>query len=254
MNRRLLSIPATALSAALLLAACGGSSATTAPAGAPTPGGVVTPTPAAAATSAVLPTSGVPTVAPATVAASTLAPATGAEPTDVPGDTAAPATVVPDNDLAAKFPTSIDGQPVENVQTGLFASSLQGFNIPDATLNQIAQQFSSIGIDLATLSSGTADYTVDGESVTLQAVRTPNNDANKFLQGYSVIIGTLDSVFGESPPPPPTMVQSNIGGRNVTVATDSDGNVTTLYVTGDTVFIVQNMTDSQTAKVIAALP
>lgn len=246
MNRRSLSIPATALSAALLLAACGGSSATTAP----TAGGV-TPT-SAAATTAALPTSAtVPSAAPATVAAATVAP-TDAQPT-TPGATPGPVSVpsfASDNGLVAKFPTSVDGQPVTNVQTAIFADVLRQSGGTDTDVQKLTQTLSAIGIDFTTMSFGSAQATVDGEPVSITALRTPNTDANKIIQNYPIMV----TAFGSPPEVMPTMSQSTISGKNVTLAVSSEGDTTVLYVSGDTLFILQSMTDSQTAKVIAALP
>jgi len=236
-NRRSLSIPAAALSAVLLLAACGGSSATTAPSV-----GGVTPTTAAAKTAA-LPTSGaVPTVAP-----------TEAQPTSpdaTQGPVSAPSFAA-DNGLAAKFPTMIDGQPVTQVQTAIFADVLQQTGgSSDVNIQTLTQTLAGIGIDFSNMSFGSAQATVDGESVAITALRTPNTDATKIIQNYGLIV----TAFGSAPETMPTMSPSTISGKNVTLATDSDGTTTVLYVTGDTLFILQNMTDSQTAKVVAALP
>lgn len=242
MKRRLLLMPAAVLSAALLFAACGGNSATTTPTGAasiPAAATLVGGTPAAAATPAA-----------ETPIAATPAGATAVADTPIPGTTVAPPSLTPDPVLAAKFPATIDGQPVTNVRTGLYLDILTQFGTTAEEFQKATAMFASIGIDFSRLSFGTASGTVDGSSVALEALRTPDSDANKIVQNYGLITGGLDP----SPPPAPTLTQSNIGGKNVTIAVTSGGSKSVLYVTGDTLFLIPEYTDSQTAKILQALP
>ena len=170
--------------------------------------------------------------------------------TPIPGTTSAPPSLTPDPVLAAKFPATIDGQPVTGVQTGLYSDILQQFSSSSEELQKATAMFASIGIDFSRMSFGAATATVDGTTVALEALRTPDTDANKIVQNYALMVGGLDA----SPPPPPTMSQSNISGKNVTLAVASDGRTTVLYPTGDTLFLIQGTTDSQTAKILQALP
>lgn len=50
------------------------------------------------------------------------------------------------------------------------------------------------------------------------------------------------------------MSTATIGGKNVSVLTDEDGGVGYAYASGDTLFIVSSVTDSQAAKIFAAFP
>ena len=236
MNRRLLLMPAAVLSGAVLLVSCGGNSATTAPIGA-------TSVPAGATPVATTP-------APTTTAAVTPAVTTADVATPIPGTSLAPPSLTPDPVLASKFPATIDGQPVTGVQTGLYSDIIRQFGGTDAEFQKAVAMFASIGIDFNRMSFGTASGTVDGEAVQLEALRTPDTDANKIVQNYAMMVGGLDA----SPPPPPTMSQSTISGKNVAVAVSSEGDTAVLYATGDTLFLLQGTTDSQTAKILQALP
>lgn len=160
----------------------------------------------------------------------------------------------PDAGLAARFPTSVDGKPVTSLQTGFFADVIGQLGAPDETLAQMSQALNAVGIDLATLSFGSALASVDGTEVRLQALRTPNADAARLVENYPAIVGAFGDAFGSSPPPGPTTTQSIIGGKQATVVAYSDGNRTVLYVDGDTMFIVDNTTGSQDTKILAALP
>jgi hypothetical protein len=223
-NRRSLFVPATALSAAILFAACGSS-------------GTTAPSVAGAA----------PTSAAATTAVSTpAAPAAtqGSVNTSVP-------SFATDSGLAAKFPATVDGQPVTNVQTALFADVMrQSPGTTDAEFQALSQKLSAIGIDFATMSFGSGQATVDGKQVAITGLRTPNSDANKIIQNYGAIV----DAFGSPPETLPTMSQSTAGGKTVTLSVDSNGTTTTLYVSGDTLFILRDLTDSQKGKIVAALP
>ena len=240
-NRRLLLMPIAVLSGAVLLVSCGGNSATTSPTGAASVPGAATlvaGTPVAA------------TPAPTTPAAVTPAVTTTDVPTPVPGTTVAPPSLTPDAVLASRFPATIDGQPVTGVITGLYSDILQQFGGTAEEFQKATAMFASIGIDFSKMSFGTASGTVDGTAVQLEALRTPDTDAMKIVQNYALMVGGLDA----SPPPPPTMSQSTISGKNVAVAVSSSGDTSVLYATGDTLFLIQGTTDSQTAKILQALP
>jgi hypothetical protein len=252
MNRLRLPIVAATLVGASVLAACGGGSAThspTAPAAQPS-----ATSPAAAGASAST-AGGGSTLTPTAPAASSGAQASeGALPSFAVPSFAVP-SFNPDNDLAAKFPKTIDGQPVTNVQTYLFVDLLGFGGGNQDKIQQLAQSLAAFGIDLNKLSGGSADATIGGESVQLQALRAPGADANQIVAHYSEIAAVFQQVLGTSgPTAPPTMSQASLGGKNVAVATDADGNKTYLYANGDTLWIVDNMTDAQAGTLLSALP
>jgi hypothetical protein len=160
-----------------------------------------------------------------------------------------------DNALAAKFPKTIDSQPVTNVQTFLFIDLLGFTGQNQAQIQQLSQSLAAFGIDLNTLSSGRADATVGGEDVQLQALRAPGGDASQIVTHYNEIAKVFTQVFGNAEPTtaPPTLSQATVGGKNVTVATDAAGNKTFLYPSGDTLWIIDSVTDDQATTILSAL-
>jgi hypothetical protein len=239
MNRLRLPIVAATLVGASVLAACGGGSAT------PTPAAqTVTPTAAAPSTGAGS------TVAPTAAQASAGAGSSqGAEPSF------ALPSFASDNDLAAEFPKTIDGQPVSKVQTLLFIDMLNFAQQSATQVQQLRQSLSSFGIDLNKLSFGSADATVGGEDVQLQALRAPGADASQIVAHYSEIGAAFNEALGNpQPSTPPTISQTSVGGKNVTLSTDADGTKTYVYPSGDTIWIMANMTDAQAATILGALP
>ena len=176
------------------------------------------------------------------------------------GDTAPAASpapsfsFAPDVGLAAKFPTTVDGKPVTDLQTGTFADVIGQLGAPQGTLTQLNQALSTVGIDFATLTFGSAIATLDNQPLRLQALRTPNADGNVMLRNYAVFVDAFSQALGTSPISGPITTQTTIAGKAATLVTYSDGNRTLLSVSGDTMFIVDNATDAQNSKIVAALP
>jgi hypothetical protein len=251
MNRLRLPIVAATLLGASVLAACGGGSATPTPTARPAAPSPTAPT--ATSPSASTPAGGS-SVAPTVPAASSGAePTEGAAPSFEIPSFAVP-SFAPDDELAAKFPKTVDGQPVTNLQTYFFVDLLGFGGQNPERMQQLAQSLAGFGIDLNTLSGGSVSATVGGEEVQLQAIRAPGGDASQIVTHYNEIAGVFRQVFGgEEPSTPPTLSQTDLGGKHVTVATDADGDKTFLYPTGDTLWIVDNMTDEQAAAVLGAL-
>jgi hypothetical protein len=249
MNRLRLPMVAAALVGASFLAACGASA---------TPKPTTAPLPSPSAPSAAGPsasTSG----AGSSVAATAPAASSGAESTEgaLPSFSIPSIEVpsfAPDNDLAAKFPKTIDGQPVTNLQTYLFVDLLGFGGQNQAQIQQLSQSLAGFGIDLSKLSGGSANASIGGEDVQLQALRAPGGDASQIVTHYSEIAAVFNQVFGNpQPTTAPTLSQATVGGKNVTVATDAEGNKTFLYATGDTLWILDNLTDDQAGTILGAL-
>jgi hypothetical protein len=160
----------------------------------------------------------------------------------------------PDTDLAAKFPQTVDGQPVTDVQTLFYVDLLRLQQTPDSQIEAVRQAFAPFGINLDTVSDGSARATVDGENVRLNALRAAGADASNVIAHFSEIGAALNTALGQPvPSSAPTQTQANVGGKNVTLSTDADGTVTYLYPSGDTIWIISDVTDSQAAKIMAAL-
>jgi hypothetical protein len=231
---------AAALSAAVLLAIVGCSSA---PAATPTlaPGTTPAPTQAPGTTPAPAQVPGGPTQAPVGV--------TGHECDAVPTfdlSNPNPATPAPDPELIAHFPAQIDGQPVTDVESMQWLYFMCLFGGQEA-FNQAASD--PDGLNFATMSFGSAKATVDGEEVDLSAWRTPGNDANSIVQSLALLAAQTGN--GTTPG---SVTTSNVGGKNVYVWTDEDGAQGYAYVSGDTLIMFNDVTESQATKILAALP
>src|SRR5690349_15377043 len=150
MNRLRLPIVAATLVGASVLAACGGGSATPSAKPATQPAATAPSAAGASPTTA----GGGSTLTPTAPAATSGAQASeGALPSFAIPSFAVP-SFNPDNDLAAKFPKTIDGQPVTNVQTYLFVDLLGFGGGNQDKIQQLAQSLAGFGIDLNKLSGG----------------------------------------------------------------------------------------------------
>jgi hypothetical protein len=256
MNRLRMPIVAATLIGGSVLAACSGGSAT------PSPTAKALPSASAAAgASASTPAGAGSSVAPTTPPeASGAVPSQGAAPTEGAGPSVAlPSFALPsfasDAELAAKFPTTIDGQPVTNVQTILFADILTFAGKTPEQVQALAQSLASFGIDLSKLSSGSANVTVDDETLQLQALRAPGGDANSIVAHYNEIAVVFNAALGNAQPStPPTLSQADLSGKHITVATDESGDKTYLYPNGDTLWLLDNMTEAQAGTILTSLP
>jgi hypothetical protein len=212
------------------------------------PTGTAAATTQAVATATAQPATLEPTLAPPTDAAptATAAASPDAAPTFSIPSVALP-SFAPDNELAARFPTEIDGQPVTDVTTVLWMEFLLSFAPEQA--QQFRSAMSSVGIDADRMSFGSATATVDDETVQLQALRTAGADAGLIVANFA----TIGAVFNPDEEQP-TLTQANFGGKNVTKATDADGDVTYLYVSSDVLWFISDLEESQAATILAALP
>lgn len=240
-----------ALSALIaLVAACSGAPAQTAspgPTGQPTATPVATPT--AEPTSPPTPAS-TPSPAPTPTQAQG---GTGSEcaglPTFDPNNPTATPSFLPDTQLEAIFPPTIDGQPVTDVHSGAWIATICYMGGQASVDRLLAGSPAQFGLGRMTI--GTAEATIDGESVTITALRFPGQDVNAIVQNIGQLSGAIS---GE--PEQGTLTTATIGGKNVYVWTTTDGDVTYLYVRGDVLIGTSDddLTDSQLNKLFAALP
>jgi hypothetical protein len=218
---------AAGITLVMMLAACSSAapSGSTPPAVTPAPSASGTPVPDASATP----------------------PAATTPPATTPGTSQQPGpSFAGDPELAARFPTQVDGQPVTNVTIALFVDFLRAFNTPQAEIDSMRQTFATIGIDLDTVVMGSANATVDGSSVGILAIRVPGQDANKVIQNYALLNpeNTEDTVS-----------QETIGGKNVAVVRSAGGQASTwAYATGDIMWSVNTSDQKEAEAVFAALP
>lgn len=156
-----------------------------------------------------------------------------------------PATPVPDTTLTGHFPATIDGQPVTDVESMQWLYLMCQFG-GQAAVNSAASQ--SGGLNITTMSFGSATANVDGEDVDISAFRTPGQDANALVQTLATIAAQSGTDIN-----PGNVSSANIGGKNVFVWTDSDGSKGYAYPAGDTLIMFDSVTDSQATKILAAL-
>jgi len=157
-----------------------------------------------------------------------------------------PATPVPDTTLAGHFPATIDGQPVTDVQSMQWLYLICQFGGQEAVTSAASE---AGGLNIATMSFGSAKATVDGEEVELNAFRTPGQDANAIVEALATIAAQSGTAIN-----PGDVTATNISGKNVFVWTDEDGAKGYGYPSGDTLVMFDEVTDSQAAKILAALP
>jgi len=226
---------------AAFVAACGGSTpaATSTPAG-QTPGvrarlRSAASTPTAAVTPAVTP--------PPVGGGSECAPF----PTLNPASFAVP-SFAPDPAIESKFPAQIDGSTPTEVQSGSWLQFICYYS-GQSGVDQLKSQGGNSAL-ISNLTFGSAKYTVGDNEVTVQAFRVAGADGNAIIQNISQFVA---AAFGSSPEPFTTS-QANIGGKNVTVVTNSDGTVSYAYVIGDTVISVSDVDQDQAATIFAAFP
>lgn len=160
-------------------------------------------------------------------------------------DPASPAlpSFAPDPTLEAHFPTEIDGQPVEELQSGAYLAYLCLGG--QAAVDRIR---GDVSFNLIQLTFASAKVTVDDDEVSLEAFRAPGQDA-------SAIIATLLAISQQnSEEPVPSLIPSTAGGKSVfSTAPDEDGLASYGYATGDTLIFSDDITQAQADKIFAAI-
>lgn len=151
---------------------------------------------------------------------------------------------MPDPALQGAFPTEIDGQPLTNVQAVSFLSVMQSSQ-DQADIDAFVAAMQALGLDPASVGYGSGTVEVDGEEVTLQAVRTPGTDPRP----------AIDALIALDPPDPaPTISSGTVGGKPVTISTFEDGDVDYYYISGDIAWLLSGTTEDQAATILGALP
>ena len=180
-----------------------------------------------------------PSAAPGTpgpTAAPTSAGATDGETSSIP-------SFVPDTTLEAAFPDQIDGQPVTDVTSASFLAFMQEWGTQE-DVDRYVTAMQSIGVNPALVSLGSANATIAGDEVFIQALRVPGGSA-------AAVVDQITRLNTEDPPP--TVTTGTLGGKQVTIATDSDGDVDYYYFNGEYAWLL-SLDEAQTAVVLAAVP
>lgn len=226
--RKLPVVTGVFVAGALAVAACGGSSTPTVPA-------VTLPS---------VPPVNVPTLPPINLPSSLPS-------FEIPSSFVLPSFAIPsfngDPDLAAKFPKTIGSATVSTPQTALYADVFASFGGDTETAQQFAAAMTSIGVNPATVSYGTASVDLT-DTDTISAIRTPGYSANQFLAALPQISQMLSPENGA-----PSISTTTIAGKTVTVATDPDENVTYYFPSGDTVWTTDASDPSDLAAIFGAI-
>ena len=158
--------------------------------------------------------------------------------------------LTPDPALEAEYPTTIDGQPVTDIASARYIESLCALG-GDASIAAAESELAP-GVDLNDISVATGNVVVDGQPVTIDSYRLPNHRGDELVSAVGVLATT---VAGSEARFTDDLVQTTAGGRSVLQFTNAaDGSVSYLYATGDTLFIIEDSTQSQADKIVAALP
>jgi hypothetical protein len=154
--------------------------------------------------------------------------------------------------LAAKFPATIDGQPVTNLQTFHFVEYLKATGVRSTLITQFATAASQAGINPNSVNLGQANVTAGGKPYLLQALRAGGVDGSKFMQPLEVV-ARLRNVGANATPRDVAVVPGTVGGKSVQIARSPD--LTQYYYpTGDTEFILNNVDETAAGTILAALP
>jgi hypothetical protein len=160
-----------------------------------------------------------------------------------------------DTELLAKFPATIDGKPIQFVHAYPFLPFLCAFGTPgvDAT----GQVLAGLGINLATMTFGSFDTALP-YTVTVNALRVPGADANVLLQNLAAIYTPLGQEPETTPLTTATVAGKTVYFRATGTTFDSEGVEQETrdywYPSGDTLWSVDGIVESQANTIFAALP
>ena len=150
--------------------------------------------------------------------------------------------------LEARFPASIDGNARERVRSVFFIQQQCYYSSDRASVARFVAMFPPSSVPQ--ISQGDADYTIDGNGVTVQAFRIPGTDPSVIFTNLPAFLQALGR--SEADIANTSVAQQSLGGKNVFVVTSPDGGTDYSLVSGDVVFTVE--TDEATAgKVVAAI-
>lgn len=181
----------------------------------------------------------------ATTAPGTPGPTTApTAPGSTDGATFSTPSFVPDTTLEAAFPDQIDGQPLTRLSSMYFLSALQSGSTPQEDIDGFIAAMQSIGVNPASVSFGSAYATVGGADVYISALRVPGGSA-------AAVVDQITRLSGEDPPP--TVTAGTLGGKQVSIVTDSAGGVDYYYFNGEYAWTLYG-DEAQAAVVLAALP
>jgi len=154
-----------------------------------------------------------------------------------------------DAELNAKFPTSIGGQPVTEVESQYWIDFLCYYPNNGTAIGKFVSVF---GTNLSGVTFGSGHVELDGNDITIQALRVGGGDAGQVMQH----IGDFLLALGADPATVQGMQTSttSLGGKNVTVVTNENGDTSYVYASGDTAWSLNDVTPEEAGTIFAALP
>lgn len=196
----------------------------------------------------------------------------GSSATSAPGATSAPASAAPtaaavasaqptaaatgglvlpsfagDPDLVAKFPKTVDGKPVTNVNTARMVDFFAAFQTPQAEIDKMRADMTAIGVNIDSLVAGFGQATVGTSTVQIQATRAPGMDASKLLP--------VAAQLSMNDPATDKITTETVGGKSVSVVRDQGGYASSwLYAKDDVIWELNTSSQDEAAAVFSALP
>jgi len=155
-----------------------------------------------------------------------------------------------DATLEAEFPSEIDGQALTDVASGGWIETLCLIGGP-AWVDAASRNLPA-GLDLSTMSVGSASATVDGQPVTMLAFRLPGHRGDELL---GVVAKLSAAIFPGTAKFTSALTVITAGGKSVTRWTNpADGTDSYLYAGADTLWLADSIDQSQADEIFAALP
>jgi hypothetical protein len=152
-----------------------------------------------------------------------------------------------DPQLESIFPAQIDGQPVVNVQSARFLETVCVEGGPSGV--DAVSSRAPAGVDLSSVSIGSAETTLDSSAIRLVAYRVAGatqDDLFETVAGLAQAVGGDPAKFGRDLEP------SVAGGKSVRTWTDAEGRTSYLYVSGDILVVVDGVLSSQADRILAS--
>jgi hypothetical protein len=143
------------------------------------------------------------------------------------------------------FPREIGGNPVTGIQSGSFLAILQAFDPAGEQTTEFVQGMQALNVNPAAVAYGSGTVELNGDTTDLQVIRFPGGAAQTALD----VLVSIDE-----PDDPPTLSTQTLGGKTVTVATDSSGDLEYYYVNGEWAWFLPDADEETAATIFAALP
>jgi hypothetical protein len=155
-----------------------------------------------------------------------------------------------DPELEALFPAQIGGEPVTDIRSYRmveFFCYIGG----QALVDQMRANLDT-PLDLATMSVANGEVTLDGATVELSAIRLPGQGASNVLTDLVQLVqtfagGSMGDIGG-------SVTNADVGGKSVQVFSSADGEVAYIYVIGDSMIVISDVSEAQAATILGALP